>query len=80
MYDAADGVIRATPGQYRLRSGVADVTPERLRDPHVRFFHACNPGHTRGDELCCLAPLTQANFTPAAYRAIGPEPVALGVS
>jgi hypothetical protein len=72
-YDPVSGVIRATPQQYRLRPGLADVTPERLRDPHVRFFHACNPGHGRGDELCCLAPLTRANFTPAAYRVIGPE-------
>jgi hypothetical protein len=79
-YDAVRGVIRATPLQYRLRPGLADVTPERLRDPHVGFFQACNPGHSCGDELCCLAPLTRANFTPAAYRVIGPEPVALGVS
>jgi hypothetical protein len=79
-YDAVAGVIRATPRQYRLRAGLADVTPERLRDPHVRFFHARNPGHARGDELCCLAPLTRANFTRAAYRVIGPEPAALEVS
>jgi hypothetical protein len=79
-YDAANGVIRATSVQYRLRPGLADVTPERLRDPNVRFFHLCNPGYTAGDELCCLAPLTRANFTPAAYRVIAPEPVALGMS
>jgi hypothetical protein len=79
-YDAMNGVIQASPLQYRLRAGLADVTPERLHDPHIRFFHARNPGHARGDELCCLAPLTRANFTPAAYRVIGPEPVALGVS
>ena len=77
-YDAGNGVIRATPLQCRLRAGLADVTPERLRDPHVGFFHARNPGHARGDELCCLAPLSRANFTPAAYRVIGPEPVAMG--
>jgi hypothetical protein len=79
-YDAAGGVIRATPLQYRLHPGVAGVTPERLRDPHVCFFHTRNPGHSCGDELCCLAPLTRANFTRAAYRVIGPEPAALGVS
>jgi hypothetical protein len=79
-YEAALGIIRATRSQYRLRPGLADVTGERLRDPHVAFFHACNPGHTRGDELCCLAPLTRENFTPAAYRVIGPEPAALEVS
>lgn len=77
-YDAASGVVRAAPGKDRLREGVADLTPGRLLDPHVRFFAERNPGHARGDELCCLAPLTRANFTRAAYRVIGPEPVAAG--
>jgi hypothetical protein len=80
QYDAVHGIIRATPHQYRLRPGLADVSPERLRDPHVCFFHASNPGHARGDELGCLAPLTRANFTPAAHRVIGPNPVAVEVS
>jgi hypothetical protein len=75
QYDPATGVIRASSGQYRLRDGVAEVTSERLRDEHVRFFHARTPGHQRGDELCCLAPLTRANFTPAAWRVIGPRTV-----
>jgi hypothetical protein len=79
-YDAAHGIIRATPLQYRLRPGLADVTPERLTDPYVCFFQVRNPGHVGGDELCCLAPLTRANFTPAAYRVISAEPAALGVS
>jgi hypothetical protein len=79
-YDARTGVIQATPSQYRLREGIADITAERLTDPHVRFFQTRNPGHVRGDELCCLAPLTRANFTRAAFRAIGPEPAALEVS
>jgi hypothetical protein len=79
-YDPAGGVIRATPLQYRLRAGLAEVTPERLRDPHILFFHTRNPGHARGDELCCLAPLTRATFTRAAYRVIGPEPAALELS
>jgi hypothetical protein len=78
-YDAAAGVIRATPRQYRLREGIADISAERLSDPHVRFFQERNPGHSQGDELCCVAPLTRANFTRAAYRVIGPEPVALEV-
>ena len=58
---------------------IVPLTRERLRDPHVRFFAERNPGHTRGDELCCLAPLTRAAFTSAAYRVIGPEPVAFEV-
>jgi hypothetical protein len=72
-YDRAAGIVRAGPRSCRLRPGVADVA-ERLNDPHVRFFAQRNPGHADGDELCCIAPLTPANFTPAAYRAMGPEP------
>ena len=72
-YDRTAGVIRAIASQNRLREGVADITSERLADPHVSFFQARNPGHGAGDELCCLAPLTRANFTRAAYRVIGTE-------
>jgi len=71
-YDSDAGIIRANCSAYSLRSGVADITLERLRDPHIRFFTERNPGHARGDELCCIAPLTKDNFTFAAYRAIGP--------
>jgi hypothetical protein len=74
-YDPARGVIRAGPRKDRLRPGIADPTPQRLRDPHVRYFVERNPGYVRGEELCCLAPLSRANFTAAAYRAIGWEPV-----
>lgn len=75
-YDPRSGILRAGPAGCRLRPGVADITPNRLRDQHVRFFAEANPGHSRGDELCCLASLTPTNFTPAAYRAMGPEPPA----
>lgn len=71
LFDRPAGLIRAHRGQYQLREGVADVTPERRRDPHVQFFTDRNPGHGRGDELCCVAPLTRENFTEAAYRVIG---------
>jgi hypothetical protein len=69
-------VIRAAATGDRLRPGVADLTPQRLRDPHVRFFVERNPGHAGGDELCCLAPITRENFTPAAYRVIEADPPA----
>src|SRR5262249_11506604 len=78
-YAPGGGVVGAGRDKDRLRPGLADVTPQRLRDPHVRFFVERNPGHARGDELCCLAPLTRDNFTPAAYRVIGLEPALPGV-
>src|SRR5262249_26242236 len=59
-YDAAAGVVRADRFKDRLRPGLAELTPQRLRDPHVRFFAERNPGHVHGEELCCLAPLTRA--------------------
>jgi hypothetical protein len=80
LYDSAAGVIRAAPTKDRLRPGIADVTEARLRDAHVRFFLERNPGFADGDELCCLAPLTRENFTPAAWRVIGAAPGARGVA
>ena len=53
-----------------LRRGVADVTPERLRDPRVAFFARMNPGHAEGDELACIAELSRANLTRAGLRMI----------
>lgn len=72
-YDPLRGILRAGPGACRLLPGVADVTSRRLRDPHVQFFVNANPGHADGDELCCIAPLTPHNLTPAAYRAMGTQ-------
>lgn len=43
--------------------------PSRLvEDEAVRFFQARNPGHRRGDELVCLAPLELSNLGPVGRR------------
>lgn len=71
-YNPERGVIRfaeAVP----LRSGVAEVTPRRLKDPHVAFFVAANPGHAHGDQLPCLVELTRTNLTAAGRRMLGEE-------
>jgi hypothetical protein len=70
-YDPRTGVVRL-PEAAALRPGIAEITPQRLRDPHVAFFVGANPGHARGDELACLAELTPANLTRAARRVLGP--------
>jgi hypothetical protein len=69
-YDPLRQIIVATEDGCRLRPGVAPVNPARLSDTAVRYFVTANPGHARGDELCCLAPLHRDNFTPAAWRVI----------
>src|SRR5213075_2399216 len=63
-YCRESGIVRfrtATP----LRRGVATVTDQRLRDPHIAFFTRVNPGHSHGDELACLAEVSRANLTRA---------------
>jgi hypothetical protein len=69
-YDAERGVVRlrqATP----LKAGVADVTDQRLKDPHVAFFQRVNPGHIHGDELVCLTEVDRGNLTAAGRRMMG---------
>jgi hypothetical protein len=70
-YDAAHGIVRHAQSSYCLRQGVADISEQRMHNPHIRFFEEVNPGHIHGDELCCLAPLTLENFRPSAIKKIG---------
>ena len=70
-YDRQRGVVRASVSKDRLRLGVAEISPKRMEDPHVRFFVKQNLYHARGDELCCVAPLELGNFTSAAVRLLG---------
>jgi len=70
-YDPTAGIVRAEATACRLRRDVAALTGGRLRDPEIGFFIDSNPGHEFGDELCCIAPLTRANFSVAAARPLG---------
>lgn len=72
-YDEHTGIVRADNAACQLRNHVAQISDDRMRDPHVSFFAERNPGHRFGDELCCVARLTRENFTPAAYRVIGTQ-------
>jgi len=67
-YCRAEGVVRFAQGATPLREGVAEVTEERLRDPHVAFYTGRNPGHANGDELVCITRIHPENFTPAGKR------------
>jgi hypothetical protein len=76
LYDPSRNIIRATAGKDCVLPDIGEPGKRRCTDPHVRFFVERNPNFTSGDELCCLAPLSRANFSPVAYRVIGvrPEP------
>jgi hypothetical protein len=69
-FDARRMVVPADEESYRVREEYAAAGERVVADPHVAHFEALNPFHRRGDELCCLAPLSRENFTPAAWRVI----------
>ena len=66
-YDRLAGVVRLEHPQV-LRPGLAGIPEQRLHDPHVAFFTRRNPGHLHGDELVCLAEVSEANLTRAGRR------------
>jgi hypothetical protein len=77
LFDPPSQIIRAASDKDHAKPEIAEPGLRAATDPHVRFFVERNPGFARGDELCCLAPLTRENFTRAAYRVIGARPPAL---
>jgi hypothetical protein len=62
------GIVRFKNGATPLREGVAEVTDERLSDPHVAYYVKVNPHHDQGDELVCITRVHPDNFTPAGRR------------
>jgi len=67
-YRCEEGVVRFRNGATPLREGIAEVTGERLHDPHIVFYIARNPGYNNGDELVCITRVHPDNFTPAGRR------------
>jgi len=67
-YHCEEGVVRFRDGATPLREGVAEITDERLHDPHVAFYLERNPGYVNGDELVCITCVHPDNFTPAGRR------------
>lgn len=67
-YRCEEGVVRFRDGATPLREGVAEVTDQRLHDPHVAFYLERNPGYINGDELVCFTRVHPGNFTPAGRR------------
>jgi len=72
QFDAAAGVVRFMHPQ-QLQAGLETVPAGRAQDPHIAFFLSENPGHTRGDELVCLAELGHENLTRAGRRMMRPQ-------
>lgn len=67
-YDGATGVVRYKTVKDRLRDGVADMTGAALKNEHVAFFAQANPTYTMGNDLVCLAEMSENNLTPFARK------------
>lgn len=70
--EGAAGIVRFAAGATPLRAGIGEVSAERLKDPHIAFCLAQNPGHARGDELVCLTRVHPDNLTAAGRRMLRP--------
>jgi hypothetical protein len=57
-------VIRS--GQKRMRETAAPLILARDSDPNLEFFARANPGHSEGDMLVCLCPLSLGNWLSLA--------------
>lgn len=66
-YDEAAGVVRF-PNPQQLNNNLSGIPPERMSNPHVKFFARQNPGHAQGDELVCLTRFATDNLTSAGQR------------
>jgi hypothetical protein len=74
-YDAERGVIVPSREDDFLTPEMAETAPARRKDPHVAFFLEKNPGAARGEELACLAPLSESNVHTALLQRILRTPV-----
>ncbi len=67
-YDKNSGVLHHKKLKARLKGGVADITNQRLKNPHISFFVKQNPLYKEGDELACITELTLENLKPIAFK------------
>lgn len=66
-YKHKAGIVRFQH-PYVLRDKLKEIPVERLQDPHIAFFANQNAGYIQGDELVCLAEISEDNLTRAGRR------------
>lgn len=67
-YNKTSGVILYKGIKDKLKAGVADITEKQLKDKDILYFLKLNPDHIKGNDLVCIARLTEDNFKPAIKR------------
>jgi hypothetical protein len=71
LYQSSSRLIVFHGETQRIRPGSSEAIDHRRSDPDMLFFEKVNPGHERGNELVCVAPIREDNFTAAARRLAG---------
>jgi hypothetical protein len=67
-YNAEKGIIEAHAKSQYLKES---FQPEaKKNNPVADFFYASNPGYTKGDELLCLAEISDENLHPFIKRVV----------
>lgn len=66
-FDPATGIVRLHHPQV-LREDLHCAPVRLMSDPHAAFFAHANPGYVGGDELACIADLSDSNLTLAGRR------------
>jgi len=69
-YNGETGIISHEQPRDFLNNALRQVSGDRAGNAHVRFFLERNPEWVRGDELACLAELSDGNLRPGALRVI----------
>jgi hypothetical protein len=71
LYQSSSRLI-VFPGEaQRIRPGSPEAVDHRRSDSSQLFFEKANPDHERGNELVCVAPIREDNFTAVARRLAG---------
>lgn len=66
-YNVKTGIV-SFPHPQLLRPHLSQIPDEKLKNPHIKFFLQKNPNYNKGDELVCLAEVSQFHLTPAGLR------------
>ena len=69
-YDPTTGLITFEKSLGNLTGELAEISPHRRQDPHVKYFLERNPRFAEGVELACLARIVIPNIRGLALRMV----------
>ena len=69
-YDPNSGLIVFSNSQERLKTDLAQVEENKIRNPHVAYFLKRNPEYYKGHELACIVDISNENLSFIGQRLI----------